>query len=544
MNLKKSAIFLATLSVLLFSMCSVLSLYAMYRISEKSNNAVIESQRIEHVLVEASKAQASFQQQIQEFKNILLRASNDDVYKKHLDAFKAQHDLVQANLDSASKAMTEAGIDNADAEKLIIDHSEIKFKLIEAAKSVRFVGISASEAADQQAAGIDVPVQDALNTMRSKIDQVAAERSEKRKSEINALGDELILLLSVGSGVGVLLFLVVFFAGIRKLFTILGAEPSVIKDTFEKISSGDLTVHIHGNRDSVYGAIGVMQEKLRTAIRNVIRSSEEVMNQTVSVQKDTVSVDEIARAQLKEAGEVVGEMANIENDVMTIEKLAQSTQNTSSNVMIASEEGERVSRQASDDINELNNIIREAVNKFQILDVISQKISTAASSIKDISEKTNLLALNAAIEAARAGDAGRGFAVVADEVRKLSETTRSTTDEISKMVGEIHTGTRSIIENMDHIKPATERCIHSIEASSMTLKDIRDGSKRSFDAMNEVIEAISVHNKRSKRLSDSLNGFQVSALQTASSMEKNKKSADILKETSEDLRKEVSEFIV
>ena len=99
-----------------------------------------------------------------------------------------------------------------------------------------------------------------------------------------------------------------------------------------------------------------------------------------------------------------------------------------------------------------SNISRSAVEtsgrtKYAIssLSAAVDRIGEVAHMIQDIASQTNLLALNATIEAARAGEAGKGFAIVAGEVKNLATQTSRSTEEISRIIGEIEqvTGTSS-----------------------------------------------------------------------------------------------------
>ena len=99
-------------------------------------------------------------------------------------------------------------------------------------------------------------------------------------------------------------------------------------------------------------------------------------------------------------------------------------------------------------ITDLSDAVASASVVIETLNGESEKIGQVLTVIQSIAAQTNLLALNAAIEAARAGDAGRGFAVVADEVRHLAMRTRSATEEIVQLIGNLDDSSRQALASM------------------------------------------------------------------------------------------------
>ncbi|MBF0263206.1 MAG: bacteriohemerythrin, partial [Magnetococcales bacterium] len=100
--------------------------------------------------------------------------------------------------------------------------------------------------------------------------------------------------------------------------------------------------------------------------------------------------------------------------------------------------------------------------------------------------QTNMLALNAAIEAAGAGEAGKGFAVVANEVKALALQTGRATQQISRKIEEIQTGTANVVERVKEITVIVEQ-ISSL--NSEILEDV-DGQHLMVQGISEAMSEV------------------------------------------------------
>ena len=125
-----------------------------------------------------------------------------------------------------------------------------------------------------------------------------------------------------------------------------------------------------------------------------------------------------------------------------------------------------------------NNTVLE---KMEELNGYTNQMNSIIELISSVAHKTGLLALNASIEAARAGEAGRGFAVVAEQISDLASQTKSATDNISSLIGNINAELSDVSEAIDLVTGCNE-------AHAKIAKEVEE----SFEDISKETEQIGV----------------------------------------------------
>jgi methyl-accepting chemotaxis protein len=264
----------------------------------------------------------------------------------------------------------------------------------------------------------------------------------------------------------------------------LGAEPKDLRESAEKIASGDLRpsnsrsspmgvlAEVEVMRSSLNGLGGditIGSEQIEAATLQLATSAQQVMagssqqssvasSMAASMEELSVSISQIAENARVAEGVALSVKDNGLVAFNMVESLVQEIKNTSAHIAKGSDDVENLASQ-------------------------SHKINSIVEVIRGIAEQTNLLALNAPIEAVRAGEQGRGFAVVADEVRNLAARTAQSTSEIVDLVAVIN-------ESVDRAKASMRSGWSGIESGNSLVEKTGEAMRQINAAVIDNLEAV------------------------------------------------------
>lgn len=389
-------------------------------------------------------------------------------------------------------------------------------------------------------------------------------------SELDDAASGILIRTLIVIGVSLILGVALIIVIIRTITKPL----NVLSTSVKKISEGDLTENINVQSSDEIGQlakdVNQMQISLKEVITNVSTASEQLSGQSEELTQSANEVRDSSQqiaSTMQEMASGSESQANNASDLSSametfVAKIQEANANgegiyTSSNdVLGMTTEGSELMELSVQQMEKIDQIVQDAVQKVKGLDSQSQEISKLVSVIKDIAEQTNLLALNAAIEAARAGEHGKGFAVVADEVRKLAEQVGVSVTDITSIVDKIQKESTGVAKSLQGGYEDVEQGTNQIKTTGETFTGINNAVKDMVAKIETVTNNLSSISSSSQEMNafveeiasvaeESAAGIEqtaASAQQASSSMEEISINSDEQAKLAEELSATIRKF--
>ncbi|MBI3480752.1 MAG: HAMP domain-containing protein [Nitrosomonadales bacterium] len=511
LTIRAKIITLAVVAVLFLAAVGGAAIEGLNTLSKISTEAVDSDAAMFELLKETADVRSTFQRQVQEWKDTLLRGNDPELYAKYYGAFEKNHAEVEKKLRETRKLAEESELTSLISVKAVDEllqlHEALHQSYVEALKSFNPAHADAGQEVDKLVRGIDRPFTEALTKIADSIANTAEKDVEAAKAEVDAKAKTslLIALASLGLAVPLLIALGVWItrgiirnlAAFQKTINLIsegnfevraktdtGDELGTLAKAFNElldsrvatlaqiqqeneqlnesvlgllravaqIAKKDLTVKVPVSEDvtgAVSDALNLLSSETAKVLLDVSNISADVTSASLKVQQQA---DNMLLTAAEERGEVehtAQSLSAAARAMHEIAELAQKCNAVADNAIKATEVALSTVNSTVSGINNTRDVIRETEKRIKRLGERSQEISGAVNLINVIAERTHILALNASMHAASAGEAGRGFAVVADEVQRLAENSRQATQQIAALVNNIQIETADTVNTMN-----------------------------------------------------------------------------------------------
>ena len=416
------------------------------------------------------------------------------------------------------------------------------------------------------------------NPKAEEILAAITERSDSHSAAIQLNGEVLVantnrgaLILAMGVAVISLLAVVVallFSRDFAKSIQIVMHRLNTIKSGL--LNQEPLPVDGGGEVVALTQATNDMQTHLLSIINQMKTSAEALMTQSETLsfsasevqsgsEQVAVTMQELATGtenQAQSTSLLATNMTAFKAEVETVTRAGKTANKSSQTIVSLSGKGKKNMTTSKEQMENINQIVEEAVLKMETLDQGTKEIGKLVAIINDVANQTNLLALNAAIEAARAGEHGRGFAVVADEVRKLSERVAESVKDITAFVTNIQSESHVVVESLQmgykevqaglsgitETSQTFDTITHSLETVVSNITQINQELNQLAEMGNDMSHAISEIASVSEESAAGVEQTSAASQEINSTMEEVATNAQQIKQQAELLNKVVNQF--
>lgn len=552
---------LAFTGILFLVIVGVLGISTVSGLSKVSTSAVNKGSAALIMLDTLRHTESNLQGQVQEWKNILLRGNDPELYEKYLGAFKKRSAEVTRSLTNMRGQAEELGFPTEDLDTLLVSYSKLHAGYLEALKSYNPAHATAGQETDKLVRGIDRDATEAMNKLAQDmvvfndklVKTSAQEMSAKESQSMWLTGASLILALPL------LLWISIFVvrgiisnldafqktiaqinqgdfaarastAGNDELATLAKAfnelldsriatlaaiqkeneqlNESVLRllRAVAQISTKDLTVSVHVSEDitgAVADALNLLTKETAKVMLDVNNISADVTKASMNVQAKADAMLVAAEQEREGVDRTAVSLTAAAQSMRSIADLAQASNAMADNAIKSTQLALNTVNSTVSGINSTRDVIRETEKRIKRLGERSQEISGVVNLINVIAERTHILALNASMHAASAGEAGRGFAVVADEVQRLAENARQATQQISALVNNIQLETADTVSTMNNAITQIVEGSRLAEQAGQQMQITQQNTAELVDSVKQIANTSEIQAKAGQALLDS-----------------------------------------
>lgn len=446
------------------------------------------AERVEHDVKAATLANSinlNFKNQVQDWKNVLLRGQNSQQRDKYWQNFLTLHEKVQAQ---SQKFIAASEFDEGKQQMAQFrQHHQQLLSQYQTGYAAFVAANYNALAGDQTVVGIDREPNKMLAELSAKLNGnivLMSTQLKKQTADAITLGSILMIVILL---ISALVMLMVMRRLVTKPLMVLGAQ---VQDA----SHGKLVKQAVLTSEDEIGKMSQSIEILRLDLVDICQGLD-------STQQD---LDKVCYSLVDSAGAISQGVTEQNNGTTSVQSAVQQLSDVGKAISDYTHDAEESATEASSSADISIEVMQHTIatissSSEQIEDtalVIMQlnddarKIGSVLDVIKSIADQTNLLALNAAIEAARAGEHGRGFAVVADEVRSLAAKTQQSTEEIQQMIANVQKGASNAVAAINQGKEQTQQSVDKVLEADGHLKSVTRSIEAIAGLNSQIVHSV------------------------------------------------------
>jgi methyl-accepting chemotaxis protein-1 (serine sensor receptor) len=452
----------------------------------------------------------AFKEQVQEWKNVLLRGKAPASLEKHWSAFAKKEREVEASTQRLLDALP------AGEAKVLIEKFRAAHRLMGAGYRKGLDTFARAEfnpaAGDTAVAGMDREPASLLGQAGDKIEAEGAAAAAAAAADGNRSTAVSLALMGAVSGVAI-------FCGFMFSRSITRPLKRVAIQA-RAMAGGDLALEIDSRGSDeiaeVFQALHHMQGSLSKVVLDVRHNSDSVAMASAQIAAGNLDLSTRTEQQASALQQTAASMEELSSTVrQTADNALQADQLAAGASQVAASGGEMVGR---------------VIQTMKGIGDSSRKIVDIIGVIDGIAFQTNILALNAAVEAARAGEQGRGFAVVAAEVRALAQRSAGAAKEIKTLIS----------TSVERVAQGTAL----VDQAGVTMIEIVASIQRVNDIMREISAATAQQSTGVTQVGEAVAQMDQTTQQNSALVEESAAAAESLKVQSQRLVHAVSVFKV